>query len=598
MIRRDEDNKTGVTAVRRRFWGALLCAVTLALSACDGLPTDSTPRAGEAVLGQPRQVIEMFPEEPEVGAGPEQIVRGFLLANVSFNDSHEVARAYLTDDLATEWVPTSNILIYTGYALTNPMGGTVAAKVSVQGALDADGRLTQARAGTSKDEQFGLTQVDGQWRIDSFPDEFGLWLSATAFAAQYGTAAINYLSTSGETFVPETRWFSRDDGLPTALARALLAPVPSYLKDAVVTEATEGTNLVAGAVPVDPATGTATVNLQGAGITEDPAQVRLLYAQFFKTLTQAAGVSDIQLQINGQPLPAPGVSGPVTSLEEVNMAPEPEPPTYAVLRVGETLIPVDPVHYALRDVGSVQAAELDLPTVPRKWLDLAMKPDAGQFAGVDMTRSTLWRRIGNEEVERTDIGTQLSAPSFDGLDSLWVAGRSTTGPQVWAIDTSVGVEALAAPMDADWLDRGSTVEAFTVAPDGQRAALIISEGATEGLFLSGIIRDEQGRPTGLTPPRSIAPTLESVTGVSWGSPEELAVLGRQSTDDEDRPHVVTIGGWIEPKHTESDAQEFVAMPTALGYKLAIVTGEGRVFSPEGSGWFSYRNGDDVIVPTD
>ncbi len=585
-------------APRRSWWVALLGVVVLALSACGGLPTDGTPRAGEPVLGQPRQVIEVFPEGPGVGAGPEQIVRGFLLANVSFADSHQVARAYLTDDLATEWVPTSHILIYTGdYALTSPRDDTVDAKVSVQGALDGEGRLTQAASGSNRDEQFGLTQIDGQWRIDSFPEDFGLWLSATAFQAQYRTAAINYLTSGGDAFVPETRWFSRDDGLPTALARALLAPVPPYLKGAVVTGAAEGTNLVAGAVPVDPATGTATVNLQGAGVTEDPAQVRALYAQFFKTLTQASGVRDVQLQINGQPLPAPGVSGPVTSLDQVGMVTPADPLGYAVLRVGEALTPVDPVNYALRDLGSAQAVALDLPTVPIKWIDVAMKPGAGQYAGVDEARETLWRRIGSEEIERTDIGTQLSAPSFDGLDSLWVAGRSAIGPQVWAIDIREGVGALAAPMEADWLERGSTVETIEVAPDGQRAALIVRDGGTTRLVLAGIVRDEQGRPTGLSSPRAIAPTLVAVTGVSWGSPEVLAVLGRQAADTEDRPHLVQIGGWLEPLRVEPGAQKFVAMPTVAGYKVAIVTGEGRIYTPEGSGWFPYRNGDDVIVPT-
>ncbi len=600
MTFRDRGRTTGPkTAVpRRHWWVALLGVLVLVLSACGGLPTDATPRAGEPVLGQPRQVIEVFPEGPGLGAGPEQIVSGFLLANVSFNDSHEVARAYLTDALATEWVPTSNVLIYTGdYALNSPSDGTVDARVNVQGALDGEGRLTQAAAGSSRDEEFGLTQIDGRWRIDSFPEDFGLWLSATAFRAQYRTAAINYLTSGGDAFVPETRWFSQDDGLPTALARALLAPVPPYLKGAVATGAAEGTNLVAGAVPVDPATGTATVNLQGAGVTDDPAQVRALYAQFFETLTQAAGVRDVQLQINGQPLPAPGVSGPVTSLDQVGMVAPAEPLGYAVLRVGEALTPVDPVNYALRDLDSVQALALDLPTVPRKWVDLAMKPEAGQFAGVDEARGTLWRRIGSEEVERTDIGTQLSAPSFDGLGSLWVAGRSAIGPQIWAIDTGEGVGALAAPVEADWLERGSTVEAIVVAPDGQRAALIVGDGGTTRLALTGIVRDEQGRPTGLTSPQAIAPTLESVAGVSWGSPEVLAVLGRQVADIEDRPHLVEIGGWLEPLRVEAGAQKFVAMPTGASYEVAIVTAEGRVYTREGSGWFPYRNGDDVIVPT-
>lgn len=576
---------------------ALTCLLALVLAACGGLPTDETPRAGEPVLGQPRQVIELAPEEPGVGDGPEQIVRGFLLANVSFNDSHEVARSYLTDTLATEWVPTSNVLIYSDYSLTSPTGGTVSASVTVEGDLDGEGRLQEATSGSSKNEEFGVTQVDGQWRINSFPEDFGLWLSYNAFNTQYVTAEINYLSADRAAFVPDTRWFSRDDGLPTALARALLAPVPPYLKDAVVTEATEGTNLVAGAVPVDPATGTATVNLQGAGITADPEKVRSLYAQFFKTLTQDPAVQDVQLQINGQALPAPGVDGPVTSLAEVGMRPAPDPATYAVLRVGDTLTPVDPADYALRDVESEQTLDLDLPPVSRKWVDLAIEGETGQLAGVDTTRGTLWRRVGDEEIERTDIGTQLSPPSFDRLNSLWIGGRSTTGPAVWAIDTRDGIGALATPMDADWLERGSTVEAVVVAPDGQRAALIVREGANARLLLAGITRNQQGRPTGLTAPSDIAPTLESVSTVSWGSPREVAVLGRQAEDEEDRPHRVPLGGWVDPLRLEAGAEEFVAMPTALGYEVAIVTGEGRVYTKEGEGWFPYRNGDDVIVPT-
>ncbi len=545
-------------------------------------------------------------------ASPEQIVRGFLLANVSFTDGHEVARTYLTSDLASSWVPTSQILIFPrDYELMSASDNAVEVEVPVEAVLDGDGRLTQTASESTRTQEFGVTQVNGQWRISEFPDDFGLWLSVNAFEAQYGTAAINYLAPERDEFVPETRWFSRDEGLPTALARALLAPVPEYLADAVRTGVTEETNLVAGAVPLDPASGTATVNLQGAGLTEDPDQVRALYAQFFSTLSQAAGVRDVELQINGQPLQAPGVTGPVSSLEQVGMSESAAALPYAVLRVGRTLTAVDPVNYALRDLPEEEVEDLgvEFPTIPTRWIDVAMDPSADQFAGVDVDRSTLWRRVGEDQIEREDIGEELSAPVFDGYSSLWVAGRASTGPRIWAIDADDGISSLARPVQASWLEPQMRIESFTLAPDGQRAVIVVRDpgadadpdvedggAAATTVLLSGVIRDELGRPSELNAPRVIAPTITSVTDVSWASQDSLALLGQQQSDDEARPYLLPVGSWLDPLQVEPGAQAFVGMPTGDGYKLAILTSDGGVLTREGAGWYPYRNGDDLIVP--
>ncbi|MGB3764234.1 MAG: LpqB family beta-propeller domain-containing protein [Ornithinimicrobium sp.] len=602
-------SRTAPRRLRTRRWAAaLLVGALMGLTGCGGLPTNETPRAGEPVLGQPRQVIQVRPEGPIIDASPEQIVRGFLLANVSFADSHEVARAYLTSDLASSWVPTSQILIYpSDYELMSAREDVVEVKVPVEAVLDSDGRLSQPPSGGTRRQEFGVTQVGGQWRISEFPDDFGLLLSANAFEAQYRTAAINYLAPERDEFVPETRWFSRDEGLPTALARALLAPVPEYLADSVRTGVTEETNLVAGAVPLDPASGTATVNLQGAGLTEDPDQVRALYAQFFSTLSQAAGVRDVELQINGQPLRAPGVSGPVSSLEQVGMSDSDPATPYAALRVGSTLTAVDPVNYALRDLPRDEREDLglDFPTISTRWIDVAMDHSAEQFAGVDADRGTLWRRIGDEQIEREDIGEDLSAPIFDGYSSLWVAGRASTGPRVWAIATDEGISSLARPVEAAWLEPQMKIQSLALAPDGQRALVVVRDpGAdpdpdvegTTSVLLSGVVRDQEGRPTSLNPPRIVATTITSVADVTWASEDSLALLGRQEGDDESRPYLLPVGGWLDPLRAEPGAQTFVGMPTGDGYKLALVTSDGRVLTPEGAGWYPYRNGDDLIVP--
>jgi len=575
-------------------------AAALMLVGCGGLPTDDSPRPGRAVQGQPRQVIQVRPEGPRQDATAEQIVRGFLLANVSFNDSHEVARAYLTDSLATSWVPTSRILVTQGDPeLTTTREGLVQAQASVLGELDAEGTLTQQPPSTRRTDEFELVQVEGEWRISAFPDDFGLWLTENAFEAQFRTASVNYLAPGEDVFVPETRWFSRDEGLPTALARALLAPVPEYLQGAVRTGATEETSLVSSAVPVDLSSGTATVNLGGPGLTEDPDQVRALYAQFTSTLTQAAGVRQVELQMNGQPVTYPGLDATKVSMEDLGHEETLPGPGYAVLRVNESLTAVDPTHYALRDLPRERQEELDLPTVANRWQGLAMNTEATQYAAVDADRSVVWRRDEGERLELEDLGEDLIDPSFGPHGTLWLAGRSDGVSRVWAIDTRQDASQPVRAVDIDWLEPGTEIEAFEVAPDGQRAAIVLRRNGRQSLALTGIVRDADDQPAGLTPPLRIAGTLESVVSVSWASQESLAVLGQASEDDEDgenTPYQLPVGGWLRPLQPEPDATELLGVPADDGFDLFLVTEEGRVFTPEGAGWYPYRNGDDLIVP--
>jgi len=584
-----------------RRWLVPVLLTLLVLAGCAGLPTDESPRAGRAVQGQPRQVIQVRPEGPRPDATAEQIVRGFLLANVSFNDSHEVARMYLTDALATSWVPTEQVLVNQGEPeLTTTQDGLVRARATVLGELDAEGTLTQLPPNTTRTEQFELTEVDGQWRISAFPEDFGLWMPQNSFETQFRTAAVNYLAAEDDVFVPEVRWFSRDDGLPTALARALLAPVPQYLQGAVRTGTGEETTLMSSAVPVDLATGTATVNLGGPGLTDAPEQVRALYAQFTSTLTQAAGVQRVELQINGQSVPYPGLDSAAVAMEDLDLGNPLPGPGYAVLRVGESLTAVDPTHYALRNLSSARQEELDLPAIDPRWRGVAMNVDATQFAAVSADGSVLWRLADGERTRRDDIGEDLVDPSFDPRGTLWTAGRSGGGSRVWTIDTAGELDEPPRVLDTDWLDTSTRVESFTVAPDGQRAAMILREDGEQRLVLTGIVRDERSRPTGLTPPTRIGGTLESVATVTWASQESLAILGRGSDEDEDgenMPYQLPVGGWLRPLQPEPDAIELLGVPDDEGFDLFLVTEEGRVFTPEGAGWYPYRNGDELIVPS-
>lgn len=578
-------------------WMVLLAV--LALGACAGLPTDTTPRPGQPVLGQPRPGPQARPEAPRPDASQEEIVRGFLLANVGFVDSHDVARDYLTDDLAASWVPTDNVVVHDGdYELDSVDAGVIEVSADVRGLLDEEGQLSELPEGNRRSVEFGLTLVSGEWRIEEFPDDFGLWLSATDFELQFRTASVAYLSPVRDVFVPDVRWFPRDDGLPTALSRALLEPVPDYLDGAVVTAVTEDMELVAGAVPVDSATATAVVNLRGPGLSDDTDRARRLWAQFTHTLTQAGGVRRVDLQINGQSVMVPGVDGPVESAEDLGFTEVDPSVEYALLRVQDQLTLVDPDDYALRSVSPGTEGLPEVPDVPVQWQSLATDPDIAQLAGVSADRATLWRWRDGEEVERPEIGVGLTDPVFDRLGSLWLAGRSATGSRVWALDAGGSLDTVARRIEVEWLGEDLVIEKLRVAPDGQRVVLEIWDptSGTHELALSGVVRDSDGRPRALKEPRSVAGVLDTVSSLAWTSTTSLVVLGQRAEDDGPTPFQVPLGSWVTSVRAEPGAVQLRAAPQQEGYEMFLVTVAGEIFTLEGAGWFSYRNGDDLVIP--
>lgn len=590
------------TAARSpRRLAAVLAVLLVLLTGCAGLPLDDSVRRGLPVLGQPVQDVQVLPDGPAEGAAAGEIVAGFLRANVGFTDDHEVARMFLTDELARQWRPTEHVLIYEGdFAIDRVEEDLVEVTTTVRGRVEAGGYLTEVTRGTTATEEFELVRVQGQWRIAGFPEEFGVWLSEVDFERHYRSTAVHYVAPERDVLVPDVRWFPRGDGLPTALARALVQPVPAHLEGAVVSAVPPGSDLAAGAVPVDAATGVATVDLRGTGVAGEDDQRRRLYAQFLATLSQAPGVVGVQLQFGGQQLEVPDVGPAVTDLEQVGIGPAEADVPYALLRTGVELRAVNPYHYLLEDYrpGQEGPAVPELPAVPVRWVGLATDSELTELAAVAADRRSLWRwREGQEEVLPA-IGTGLTTPSFDRLDGLFVGGRSAQGPQVWVVDTSDRLgSTVARPLEAPWLTEATQVVGLQVAPDDQRVALHLRDAnGGDRLGLAGIVRDTEGRPVSLTEPATIAPTVRTVTDVEWLGPTTLAVLGRVGAATTDEPHLLQLGGWLRALSPVDEAVGVRGVPSAEDTALVVLNDRGRIYTQDGVTWSIARNGDDLVVP--
>ena len=84
------------------------------LSGCATVPTGGPTfegRGGE-VPGQVDTFTRLLPAGPQPGWGENALVRGFLKDMGSFEENHEAARLYMTEERSEDWRPSDRVLVY------------------------------------------------------------------------------------------------------------------------------------------------------------------------------------------------------------------------------------------------------------------------------------------------------------------------------------------------------------------------------------------------------------------------------------------------------------------------------------------------------
>lgn len=585
---------------RRRL--ALVLAAGLVLGGCSSqLPTSSQPEPGLPVAVQARPDVERFLTGPQPGAPVGEIVRGFLQVNVGFADDGDVARSFLTEDLASTWVPTREVLVVEGTPeVTAVEGNEVTVEVQVAGRIDADGRLQERSSGTTATQTFTLTPVGQEWRISAFPEGFGVWLSRSDLEQAFRPTTLYYLNRHGNTFVPEVRWLAAGDGRPTALVRAQLAPVPEHLEGAVRTAVTEDVRLGAASVPVDPESSVALVQLTGAGLAADDELTAALQAQLAHALLGLTGVTGVQVQLGGQPLSL-GQEGPITASTQLPYHDVQRNVDLVLLRVGHHFTPIDPGHSTLRNLPADRVApDLELPELGSSWTGVAASADLLNFAAVSGEGTSFWRWQEGEETVNDGIGDELTAPAVDPLGGFWIAGvsRSSGDTRIW-ISEPDDLET-ARPLEVSWLGDRERVQMMSLSPDGSRIVMVLLNATTETrrLVLAGVQRDSSGNPVGLTERIPIAGHLRDVATARWASVGSLYLVGRREEDPRMRAFSLQVGEWLSPIGTRDTIEpvDVLPVPRNSGAEPIARTADGRFHTTEGSGWYGARNGDEIVVP--
>lgn len=584
---------------------ACVAVAAAALSACGGLPTGGAVQQGSLVGEQAVQPIRVQPDGPTTGATPDQIVRGFLSAGAGagFDDDHAIARSFFTPNVKDDWQPDSGVEVYgDNTALTVELltPTTVRVTASIVAEVDSEGRYREMPAGTSAHATFGMQKTDVGWRISVPQKGFGLWLSASDLDRIYRPFTIAYVSTTARTIVGDRRWFPITSGLATTLARAQLAPVPSYLRGAAETGVPTGTALAVDAVPIQ--SGLAVVDLSAAALSADPDLRRAMWAQFVTTLMQVPSVTEVSLKVQGAGMDLPGTPDRVSMTTTLGYQPDSAvSPKDAILRAGTKLSRVSPdrpPNHDLPPKSSQSPASPPLQDIPSEWVSLALSWDGKEIAGIGGAHRDLARWQGSRMFQLAEFGSELTKPSYDSLNGLWVAGQVGGTAMVWVIDTSLGPIEKAMPRQilAPWLVK-RTVVALRVASDNRRMALITSDrtGGDVQLVVAGIVRSANGVAVSLAAePLRAGWTLTAATDLSWVDDSTLAVVGRVSPNDAIGPQLVEIGGKVTALSPVAGARLVTNTGGLRG--VVVITDQGKVLARAGNGWQELQTGTDFLIP--
>jgi hypothetical protein len=588
-----------VATVRHRYAATLAAGAVLAVTGCGGLSTSSTIQPGlEVGSVQENEVrVEVNPVAP--GSSPQQVVQGFIRAAAASDDQYQVARSYLGSGPQSTWRPDSSVVVFGSdteltYKPANDSTVTVVANAIAR--IDGSGRYEELPPRSTVQVTFRLERTGGEWRISKLPDNFGLWLSRADLDRLYDPFRIYYVSAGDHRLVPDVRWMPLGTGLATRLARALLTGVPDYLKGAVRTDIPAGTRLAVDAVTID--SGTAKVDLAATKLGNDPGQRQNLGAQFLATVSQAPGVDRVALQLEGADLQMPNGDSTITSLSVLGFAPPADPVVKPVLRMGATLVPVDPDDVGDNSPRTPPPGGPALPTVQPGWAYLAMSANGQEIAGVGGDRAQLVRWRGTSQVQITAPGTGLTRPTYDREDVLWLAGRSNGTTKVWAVnaaaDPADAAKSTPQTVSAPWL-AGRTVLSLRLAPDGQRIAVVTTDrdGKDPRVEVAGVVRQPNGLPASLAAPLRLAPTLTLARDVVWVDDATLAVLGRLTSSQVIRPWLVPLGGPIAAGPEIAGARTITTVNGERG--LVVTTEDHQVLIRAGSRWQRVGEGTDLLV---
>lgn len=555
-------NETRTTRILR---GIAVIAAALLLSACAGLPTSGDVSVG-LVLGESPDDVDFLPvaSGPIKGAGPQEIVEGFLEAGVTTSDNWDTARDFLAPPLQRAWRPAAGVSIDAGTdtrVITSSVPEETAedadtAEVQVLldllASVDDSGAYSEALGASPV--MFSLARMDdGEWRITRAPD--GIVIDELRFPNVFEGYPLQYFDSAWTRLVPDMRWFPRRQSPATTVTQALIDGAPSaWLDPAVQTGFPADVQLAQDAVLI--ADQVAEVALTRPAVGLDQLTLSRMRTQLQATL-KAAGVSvsQVRFSVDGRTLDA----GVVELLDS----------------------PPDPGSLVLQDgvFGRIVGDEIEpIPGISEEIVAIA-EPIVSVDVATDESRAAVQLAdgrvflVGDENRVELDTRTGLIEPSLDPYGYTW----TVPGGDPSALQAS-GSDVVALAIANAW-PNASSISDLRVSADGARVAAVITVGQQHWVVVAAVVRDSAGVPTELGDVKQLSQVAAPAMGLAWLGAERLAVL-----IDPQTPQVLTemVGGPGALETAPGDAVSIAGARSAGGVR--VLGAGGQLFAHAGSAW--------------
>ena len=542
-----------VSRAARVLAAVVVCAVG---AGCTGVPSGGPVRIVRRVppeeLDAPEPRVRRIAPNPAPDAPPDDIVRGYLTAQIDPADGYAVARRYLAPQV--EWQPNARAVVYVNRRLGAPVVSGDRATIAVTldpvvGTIAQTGEFRPRTAPVSV--TFRLRRLpDVGWRLAEAPP--GLLVGRADVATTFQRATL-YWPDQARRLVPSPVFLPTSEQPVASVVRALLAGPRGWVAPAVRTAIPAGTELLAPPEVVD---GVATLKFSREIGRASQETLRTLVAQVVWTLTDRADVDVVRLFAENDPLDVPGRPGLRDHRRNdwLDHAPVPATADRRLFFVR------DGVPYATDEAGRVSRLADTPPlasvAVNRGGTTLAAvtRPSGGRQSLL------VYDLTGREPVRTVTTADRITPPTWEpGGDVVWVTQSSDTGQQVVAAPSD-GRLFMVVPVPAAL---PTPVTALRLSPDGARAALVAGAGAGSALWLARVERPASGGRV-LGAPIRVAPGVRGVTAAAFDGAAHLLVASR--TGERPALHRLELDGFA------LEQQRDAGLPAGVVTALAVSAG--------------------------
>ena len=494
---------------------ALVAAASI-LTGCARLPMAGEVRQGQFIDdGMSNEQLYYSPSGPIQGATMEEIVTGFLNAGTGPQNDYAVAREYLSDDFRADWRPSDEVLVETGRpVITFDTEKRAQVTIRVQSQLDERGIYSVAKAGAERTLTYTFTREKGEWRISSAPNL--TVLIRPIFEAIFHSYSLYFFDQQRKYLVPDLRWFPARASTSTRLVSELFRGPSDWLSGAVSTSIPSDIKLSLSSVSVS--NGVASVDLNSKFLSLNATQKLQFKAQLSATLRQLATVTSVQVLVERSPQSIGDLDAKATSNS---------PASPVVLSAGE--------FKHSTGAQSANFSNIAALAVGYGATEFAVAADESRaaLAGPEGIHLVLLSSIASKPM-LVDARSEVLRPQFDRQGYLWSIGKNS-GSQVRAIS----MDGTAYAIPAGWFSVANREE-FAISPEGSRIAARLKTPTGSQIWVSSIIRDKEGRPTGFGKPLQLISPVRTAISIAWAGEVQLAVLD-QNDGVRSVPHLITIG---------------------------------------------------------